>query len=459
MPKTQVLERHVHPKFPRLRIELRSDSRFLQAVTRLDDKLRQWSTKTDVLPTAFRLAEDWYRREVKASKLAARQHPVDTIAQDPTMQELYEMYRRSLESDQKQAYADQKWEPISAFWRARRLSTVTALTFREFYAWRRRHFRKREDSDQLSNSTLHKDKILVRQLFKAAIEAELMDRMPLIPKSGKIDANPRPWLDAEEWRTLTATSLARLQEARRNHERNHSKGSARLLKQRQDIDDLIHFLYASMFRVNEVQKNPCGGLRFKDCRVERNADGDKMLICKLRRGKTGARDVVATRDAAEIYEARFKANPDPNAYIFPERKKDAFRNLLEAAGLRKNEEGFFRNLKSMRPTSISTRMLENPDLNPLIISRNAGVGLGVIDAYYTKRLTAEMQKNELSKVKPRWKDSSAAARTAQRQLDAERGDNDDIYGTTPDEDDVANAEDEVSTNSRATLRVVPRRES
>jgi hypothetical protein len=46
-------------------------------------------------------------------------------------------------------------------------------------------------------------------------------------------------------------------------------------------------------------------------------------------------------------------------------------------------------------------MLENPDLNPLFISRNAGVGLGVIDAYYTKRLTAEMKKHELSKAKPR----------------------------------------------------------
>jgi hypothetical protein len=91
-----------------------------------------------------------------------------------------------------------------------------------------------------------------------------------------------------------------------------------------------------MFRVNEVQKN----LRFKDCRAEKNADGEKMLICELRRGKTGARTVVATNVAVEIYERRFKRNPDPSAIIFPERKKEAVAELLDACNLRKNEKGF-----------------------------------------------------------------------------------------------------------------------
>jgi hypothetical protein len=65
-----------------------------------------------------------------------------------------------------------------------------------------------------------------------------------------------PWCVADVWRIQQA------------------KGNPKLVKQRKDLDDLIHFLYASMFRVNEVQKN----LRFKDCRVEKNRDGDKMLI-------------------------------------------------------------------------------------------------------------------------------------------------------------------------------------
>jgi hypothetical protein len=60
--------------------------------------------------------------------------------------------------------------------------------------------------------------------------------------------------------------------------------------------------------------------------------------------------------------------------------------------------------------------LDQPELNPLFISRNAGVSLATIDNYYGKRLTAEMKKNELSKVNPLYRDSAAQMRKAQRQL-------------------------------------------
>jgi hypothetical protein len=180
----------------------------------------------------------------------------------------------------------------------------------------------------------------------------------------------------------------------------------------------MHFMHTSMLRVNEVVKN----IRFKDCRVERNTQRDKMLIIELRHGERDGRDVVATRGAANVYESRFKAKSDRNAFIFPTHHRDAFRELLVAAGLRANDEGFPRNLKSLRATSISTRMLDNPDLNPLFISRNAGVGLGAIDAYYAKRLTAQMKKHELSRVKPLWRDSAVQMQNARQQLRKEAKD-------------------------------------
>src|SRR4051794_24094314 len=133
-----------------------------------------------------------------------------------------------------------------------------------------------------------------------------------------------------------------------------------------------------MFRVGEAVTN----LRFKDCHVEKNRDNAKMLIIKLRDGKVAARIVVGTQVAAEVFEDRLTS--DPNARIFPERKVDAFRELLIAGGMRKNEEGFTRNLKSLRATSLSTRILDQPDLNLLFIGRNPGVSLATIDNYYAK---------------------------------------------------------------------------
>src|SRR5690242_18799599 len=113
VPKTEVTERHFHPKYPRLRVELRTDSKFSQAVTRLDSKLRQHSTRSTNLSTALRLAEDWYRRDVKASAAAARQHPLDSITKDPTVAGAWASYERTL-GDKKQTYANGKWNPICA---------------------------------------------------------------------------------------------------------------------------------------------------------------------------------------------------------------------------------------------------------------------------------------------------------------------------------------------------------
>jgi integrase len=375
--KTKILEQHPHPKFPRLVLDLRNNSRFYQARTFLDGKLVQKSTKTTQLPTAFKLAEDWYRRLLRASVSFGMAHPIDKLTSDPTVAEVFSSYRAQLKGKER-AYADQKWSPVAEFWRALQVREVSTQTFRDFYAWRRRK--------QISNHTLHKDVVLVRQVLRYAMDDPIkaISELPSVPKIGKIDKNPRPWLTQSEWRTLLRTSETRIREVARN---------ARLRKQRQDTHDLMLFLVHSMCRVGEVLS-----LRFRDCRLEKNSDGDKMLLCEVS-GKRGMRTVVALIGAASVYERRLKQAKDTDALIFPEHHRDAFRELLEAAGLRRDtKSGFERNFKSLRATAISFRILNNPDLNLQIIARNAGTSVVMIDEFYAKRLTAEMNKDALSAI-------------------------------------------------------------
>src|SRR5262245_63148245 len=91
-----VLERYPHPKYPRLTLQQRSSSRFYQAVTFIDGKLRQTSTRSDHLPTAFKLGEDWYRKLVKASLASAREHPLDVLAADALVADVYRSYLSTL---------------------------------------------------------------------------------------------------------------------------------------------------------------------------------------------------------------------------------------------------------------------------------------------------------------------------------------------------------------------------
>ena len=227
----------------------------------------------------------------------------------------------------------------------------------------------------------------MRQILKRALEDGQLGALPIIPKVGEIGQNPRPWLTPSEWRLLVRTSDKRIRGARQNK---------RLRQQRQDTHDLMLFLVHSMCRVGEVLT-----LRFRDCRLEKNSDGDKILLCEVS-GKRGVRTVVALVGAAAVYERRLKRAKDQDALIFPEHHRDAFRELLEAAHLRKDpKSGFERNYKSLRATSISFRILNNPDLNLQIIARNAGTSVVMIDEFYAKRLTAKMNKDALSAIPKR----------------------------------------------------------
>jgi hypothetical protein len=104
------------------------------------------------LPTAFRLAEDWYTRRLRASVSVGLQHPIARLTTDPTTAELFASYCTALEP-RKQPYAKEEWSAIGAFWRARLLTTINTETFKEFFAWRRR--------SKIKNHTLHKDVVII----------------------------------------------------------------------------------------------------------------------------------------------------------------------------------------------------------------------------------------------------------------------------------------------------------
>jgi hypothetical protein len=134
-------------------------------------------------------------------------------------------------------------------------------------------------------------------------------------------------------------------------------------------------------------------LRFRDCRFER-LNGGEILVADVQ-GKRGGRTIVAPPEAASIIKARL-ATRESDDLVFPEHHRDAFQELLKAAKLYRTKDGFTRNMKSLRETAISFRVMQ-PNANLLMIARNAGTSVAMIDAFYAKRLTAETAKAELGK--------------------------------------------------------------
>jgi integrase len=382
-----LLESHRHPKLPRLTLDLRADSRYWQARTFLDGKVRLKSTKVESLPAAFRVAEAWYRQELRASIAVAREHPLDRLASTPTIGELYASYRTML-TKARRAYCDTKWGAVAPFWRAVPVTDVTAAKVREYYKTRRRH--KTQYGDVPTNNTLAKDATLLRAILKHAIEERHISDLPPLPKPGKILDNPRPWLTRDEFNHLLTVATRRLSEAR---------GNRRLTQQRLDLYQFIITMVETCMRVEELRQLTAGQVRFRD--------GYALVDV---RGKRGHRQAVASGAAFGVLEMRVEGLADPEERIgrgdpelrIQERlaprdrvwrysQRDGFANLLDAAGLAEDAFGNPRNLKCLRSTGISLRVLTGaPSPNLVGIARQAGTSIEVIDRYYVRRLSAEM---------------------------------------------------------------------
>lgn len=375
--KHRISETHKHPRFPRLVVDLRSKSRFYQARTFLDGKLYQHSTKSESLTTALKLAEEWYRALLRSVEAESREHPVLSV--NPNMTEVFRMYASSerLKTVAAHSYAKQKWSPIHHFWGPLLVRDVTTQSFHEFIAWRRKR-------DKVSTHTLHKDITLIRQLLKFSAESSVIGSIPYIPRLEKIRSNPRKWFDKSEWQTLLKVSRGRITAA---------EGNRRLKQQRQDNHDFMVFMVHSMMRVEEVQSLTVG-----DCRITRNSQGHDVLVCNVRKSKTGPRpSVVCLSGAATVYKNR-SAGQSPVDLLFPRSTRDAFRELLNAANLRGDADGNRRNRKSLRATGIAFRVLEG-SADIAMIAKNSGTGIGAINDFYAKHLRGTDAIDALTRVK------------------------------------------------------------
>jgi hypothetical protein len=342
----------------------------------IDGRKARKSLRTDRLPTAFKLAIDWHKRLLKEARVV-KTPKLDRLGTDPTIAELFDSYRLTLPSS-KRAYADMKWNTIENYWRTIEVGDVTPQTFRDFYKWRRR--KKTPAGTVVKNHSIHKDMMVIRQVLKYAIEEGHLQQLPIIPKVGKIEANPRPWLTRAEWDHLMTVCFERLCAAE----------NPRVRGQRQDLEDFLYCLLESTMRVSELR-----GLTAGQVRIDTPKKGEPYAVIQVR-GKTGYRTAIAGGVFPTIVERRAKGLK-PGDLLWPHSQRDAFRELLLAAGLRTDEFGNPRNLKSIRATAISFRILAGaPSPNLLLIARNAGTSVTMLDNFYAKRLTAELGVDQLS---------------------------------------------------------------
>ena len=355
-----------------LYLDERKGAAFLKARSCIKGKISFTNTETTDFKRAERIALSWFRGLFNIQQ---------GIGTSRLMGAAAESFLSSIQSINKRISHQQKWSNALQFFKFWDVQDVTPKVLNDYLKSRREAAAK--DGRSLTASTLHKDLVTIRQVLKHAVLEGWLTTLPSpFPPVGAIKANPRPWLDPDEWVTLQRVAKEWITEIGQN---------PRSQQQREDLYDFCLLMVHSCARVDEVRK-----LRVRDCSVKQIATKKRPYLEMRIKGKTGDRKSIGWSGAVSAYERIVKRRKlAPDDFLFHEHHRDGFRELLVAAGLRTDSFGNVRNLKALRSTALMMRIKANPRINLKLLADNAGTSVAMLDKFYLARLTVDLNVEEL----------------------------------------------------------------
>jgi integrase len=382
----QIVEQH-KKRDGRLHIIRHEGSRVWLWRAFFDGKYYVKSTQETNLRTAIKLAEEAYDRlrfHHEQTGMPVHDHTWD----DATKGMLEEQKTRIALGERASNHLNNyevKLKVLDRFFAGKPLHSVTPDLLDQYKAWRIKESQSNSKffrNKVISMKTLHQDFIVIRQTLKFAKRKGFISALPDMPQIS-VKAVARPWFSREEYRKLLAVSKDRIKRSTNANER----------LARQELHDYIVFLAHTGVRIGESL-----GILRKDVKMwEGNSHGVKDRCFIRVKGKTGVRECIGMFGAVRVIERIDKSrSPGPDDKLFPNHNPKQFVALLNEAGLRYNQEGQRRDLKSLRHTFIMFRILEDVDV--FLLANNCGTSVKIISQHYGKHLTARMKSDELVKL-------------------------------------------------------------
>ncbi|MFD1612083.1 tyrosine-type recombinase/integrase [Sphingomonas tabacisoli] len=251
---------------------------------------------------------------------------------------------------------------------------------------------------ELAPATQKRTLSSLSQVLKFAHEQRHLSSLPRLPGI-KLQDNPRPWLEKQEYQRLYRTAYGLAHGARR-------RGAVEEFRYWQELGDFIVFMVGSYLRPSE----------WKDLRhqhVEPFDDGkNRGLILKVSAGKTGYRESVTMPALVGVYERiTARVGPKPTTHLFVPQYQNRqtamkqmrlrFNELLDRTGLRTNIDGLDRTMYSLRHTALMLRITHSDRLDSFILARNAGTSVEMLSRFYLKRLNNRLSIEDLQSFRRR----------------------------------------------------------
>jgi hypothetical protein len=252
----------------------------------------------------------------------------------------------------------------------------------------------------LSINTLKIHLSHIKTILKYAQRMGVITSLPAFPKLKTVD-NARSWFNSGEYGALHSVCRANI--GKTVTVKTKAGRFLRNVKLTQELYDLVIFMTNSFIRPTDVKV-----LQHKHVAVIRKKETYLRLTHPPTKGHGSP--VVTLEMAVEVYDRlliRQKAEGfgKPDDYLFqPEQQNRdyALRNLsrqfdqlLRLGNLKETAGGENRTLYSLRHTCIMNRLIKGDNINPLTLARSARTSYEMIDRFYAKHLTAEMNIGQL----------------------------------------------------------------
>ena len=245
----------------------------------------------------------------------------------------------------------------------------------------------------LSPGSLKKHTNLLSKILKLAMRENLIDRMPMMP-SIKLSDSPRGWFSIKEY-----------DELRKKLQELIDKGVVvRGQKITKELSYLVTFMVNTFLRPSDLKN-----LRHRNIEVVENEQ--KYLRITTEQSKTENLPIVSMEFAINIYKdilnLRIESKKD-NYVFFPNISNrdramkimsSQFNEVLKYADLKNSSSGEPRTLYSLRHTAIMLRLTKGDHIDLLTLARNARTSVDMIERFYAKPLSAEMNVDKLQSMR------------------------------------------------------------
>jgi hypothetical protein len=249
----------------------------------------------------------------------------------------------------------------------------------------------------LSSATIKIILVLVNKTMTAAVMAGVISHVPIIPKVSTREG-VRGWFSLKEYQRLLIEC--------KKHEDAGTKVRTQVI-----TNELRRF---ATFSVNTfIRPSDAKQLRHRHVEVVRTKETQYLRIT-TDFSKTVLSPIISMPNAVPIYEKLLKDSRaagygKADDYVFmPAYKNRKFvirtfgnqlRTVTQSAGLYMSPSGQTRTLYSLRHSSIMFRLLKGKDMCLMTLARSARTSVEMLDRFYCKHLTAEMNVDVLQSMK------------------------------------------------------------